>query len=298
MLFRQSYDGVYAFNWTNGKIVWKYAAPAYANYESPYIENGTEVYSFNTGATIADEKMYTYNTEHTPTWPMTRGWGIHCIDIWTGKGLWTLNNPMSVGAIADGYLTAGNSWDGYMYVIGKGKSTTTVTTPDTAVPLGTALTIKGSVMDMSPAQPNTPCVSKDSMQTQMEYVHLQMPVDGLWHNKTISGVPVWLTAIAEDGNVIDIGNVTSNGYYGTFSKSWTPPAEGKYEIIANFVADDSYGSSAASTAVTVGPAPEKIDVPQQTTPPDYTMTIIGAAIAIMLVVVISVVAAVLILRKR
>ena len=41
MFFRESYDGVYAFNWTNGKIVWKYVAPAYAAFESPYIENGT-----------------------------------------------------------------------------------------------------------------------------------------------------------------------------------------------------------------------------------------------------------------
>jgi hypothetical protein len=136
------------------------------------------------------------------------------------------------------------------------------------------------------------------METQMEHLHLQMPIDGLWHNETISGVPVWLMAIDENSSIIDLGTVTTNGYYGTFSKSWTPPAEGKYEIIATFASDDSYGSSAASTAVTVGPAPEKIDVPQQTTPPDYTMTIIGAAIAIMLVVVISVVAAVLILRKR
>ena len=67
MLFRQSYDGVYAFNWTNGKIVWNYKAPTYAAFETPYIENGTEEYSFNAGAIIADGKMYTYNTEHTPT---------------------------------------------------------------------------------------------------------------------------------------------------------------------------------------------------------------------------------------
>ena len=298
MVFRQSYDGVYAFNWTNGKIVWKYVAPAYASFESPYITDGQEHYSFNSGAIIADGKMYVANSEHTTTWPRTRGWGIHCIDIWTGEGLWTLNNAMSQGAVADGYLTAANSDDGTMYVIGKGQSATTVTAPDVAVPLGTALTIKGSVMDISPAQPNTPCVSKDSMQTQMEYLHLQMPIDGLWHNKTISGVPVILTAIGEDGSVVDLGTTTTNGYYGTFSKSWTPPTEGKYEIIANFLADESYGSSASSTAVTVGPALEKITIPEQTTPPDYTMTIVGAAIAIIAVVIIAVAAAVLMLRKR
>jgi hypothetical protein len=255
LIYRESYDGVYAFDWDTGKIVWKYAAPTYASYETPYIENGIEVYSFNSGGIVADGKLYTANSEHTPTWPLARGWGIHCINATSGEGIWTLNNPISPGAVADGYLVASNGWDGSTYCFGKGKTATTVTAPDVNVPLGPGFTIKGTVMDMSPAQPNTPCVSKDSMQTQMEYLHLQMPIDGLWHNKTISGVPVTLTAIDANGTVTDLGTVTSNGYYGAFSKSWAPSAEGKYEIIASFASDDSYGSSAASTAVTVGPAP-------------------------------------------
>jgi hypothetical protein len=298
MLFRQSYAGVYAFNWTNGKIVWNYKAPAYASFESPYIENGTEQYSFNAGAIIADGKMYTYNTEHTPTWPLTRGWGIHCINITTGEGIWTLNNPMSYGAIADGYLTASNSWDGSMYVFGKGKSATTVTAPDVNVALGTGFTIKGTVMDMSPAQPNTPCVSKDAMETQMEYIHLQMPIDGLWHNKSITGVPVTLTAIDDNGTVYDLGKATTNGYYGTFSKEWAPPNEGKYQIVAYFTGDDSYSSSGAATAVSVGPAPGQITFPEQPTPIDYSMTIVGAAIAIIVAVAIIGLLLFLALRKR
>ena len=48
-------------------------------------------------------------------------------------------------------------------VFGKGLSATTVTTPDVVVPKGTGVVIKGTVLDLSPAQPNTPCVSKDSM---------------------------------------------------------------------------------------------------------------------------------------
>jgi hypothetical protein len=91
MLFRQSYDGIYAFNWTNGEIVWKYVAPALASFESPYITDGIEHYPFNTGAYIADGKMYTYNTEHTPSYPRTRGWSLHCINITNGEGLWRLH---------------------------------------------------------------------------------------------------------------------------------------------------------------------------------------------------------------
>ncbi|PVX26401.1 MAG: hypothetical protein CW691_01585, partial [Candidatus Bathyarchaeum sp.] len=256
MLFRQAYDGIYAFNWDDGTIAWHYEAPSLAAYESPYISSvdGSGIYPFNGGATIADGKMYVYNTEHTASWPMTRGWGLHCIDIYTGELVWKIANPMTYGAIADGYLTAANSWDGYFYVFGKGQSVTTVSAPQTAVAKGTSFLITGTVLDISPAQEGTPCVSADSMSTQMEYLHLQRPIDGIWGDLTITGVPVTLTAVSESGEYIDLGTTTTNGYYGTFSLAWTPSNEGKYEIIASFAGDDSYGSSAAATAVIVGPA--------------------------------------------
>jgi hypothetical protein len=182
-----------------------------------------------------------------------------------------------------------------MYVFGKGKSATTVTAPDVVVPKGTGVVIKGTVLDQSPAQPGTPCVSAASMSLQMEHLHLQMPEGGVWKNETITGVPVTLAAIGSDGSVIDIGTVTTNGYYGTFNKEWIPPAEGSYEIIASFAGDDSYGSSVASTAISVGPAPAEIIIPEQVTPPDYTMTIIGTGVAVIVAVAIAVV---LLYRKK
>jgi outer membrane protein assembly factor BamB len=296
MIFYSTYDGVYAFNWTNGKIVWNYKAPAYANFESPYITNGTEQYSFDSTIQVADGKLYTWNSEHTETYPLTRGWGVHCINATTGEGIWHISLPGTVGAIADGYATVANSRDGTMYVIGKGKSATTVTASPKTIAKGAPTLIEGTVLDMSPAQPGTPCVSKESMTTQMEYLHKQMPIAGIWGNETITGVPVTLTAIDENGVVTDLGTATTNGYYGTFSKSWTPSAEGKYEIIASFASDESYGSSAASTAVTVGPAAEQITFPEQITPADYTWTIVGMGIAI--IVVVLIVGALLLLKKH
>ncbi|MCJ7613986.1 PQQ-binding-like beta-propeller repeat protein, partial [Candidatus Bathyarchaeota archaeon] len=299
MLFRQSYNGVYAFDWDDGSIVWHYEAPSLAVYESPYINaEGEGTYPFNGGATIADGKMYVYNTEHTASWPMTRGWGLHCINITNGELVWKIGNPMTYGAIADGYLTAANSWDGYMYVFGKGKSVTTVSAPQTAEPKGTTLLITGTVLDMSPAQVGTPCVSTNSMSLQMEYLHLQRPIGGIWGNETITGVPVTLTAIDSEGNYIDIGATTTSGYYGSFGLAWTPTTEGTYEIVASFAGDDSYGSSGASTFVTVGPAasPEGTIEPEQITTP-LISTEVAIAIA---VVAVAVVAAVgfLVLRKR
>jgi hypothetical protein len=135
------------------------------------------------------------------------------------------------------------------------------------------------------------------MTTQMQYVHFQYPIDGLYHNETITGVPVVLSAIASDGSAVDIGTVTTDGYYGTFSKAWTPPNEGTYNIIASFMGDDSYGSSSASTAISVGPAPLTPDTnpTQETTTPDYTMAIIGSAIAVIIAVAIV---GILLYRKK
>ena len=299
MVFRYAYDGVYAYNWTDGKIVWKYKAPAGAPFETPYIdENGNTVYSFNSGGYIADGKLYVANSEHTTTWPITRGWGLHCINITTGELIWKINNPISFGAVADGYLVASNSWDGYMYVFGKGKSATTVTASPKTIAKGADVLIEGTVLDQSPAQPGTACVSKDSMSQQMEYLHLQQQIGGIWNNETITGVPVALTAIGSNGTVINLGTVTSNGYSGAFSLTWTPPAEDKYEIIASFGADDSYGSSMSTTTVSVGPAPTPITFPEQIAPSDYTMTIIGAAVAIIIAVAIVGLLIFLALRKR
>ena len=256
MFFRQAYSGIYAFDWDDGSIVWKYEAPADYPYETPYTnEEGETMYSWNAGATIADGKMYAYNTEHSATLPITRGWKLHCIDVFTGQRIWQVaipgasskHNP-DVHPVADGYLPEMSS-DGYMYVFGKGQSETTVTAPDSAISKGTPMTIKGTVLDLSPAQPGTPCLSTDSVGAMMEHIHLQrdLPDD-------LTGVPVTVCAIAEDGTYIDIGTAVSDGYYGSYGISWTPTAEGTYKIVAAFEGDASYGSSGASTWVTVGPA--------------------------------------------
>jgi hypothetical protein len=302
MLYRESYDGIYAFNWTNGKIVWHYEAPTGSPYETPYTgANDTGVYpfySFGVGGQLADGKFYTWTYEHTESWPVTRGWGIHCIDCMTGKGVWNLTGCIQPAAIADGYLVGGNSYDGYKYAFGKGKSATTVTAPDASIPLGTTLTIKGSVLDQSPAQPGTPCVSADSMKTQMEYLHMQLPIGGIWNNLTMTGIEVSLTAVGADGSYVDIGKATTDAYYGTFEFAWTPAAEGTYKIIANFEGDESYSSSGASTAVTVGPAPaeqQQIDIPP---PADMTPLYYLVAAATVVIVLAVVAVGVLLLRKR
>lgn len=295
LLIAGSYEGVYAFNWTNGKIVWNYKAQS-VPYETPYNE-----YSWHAASFVADGKLITYTMEHTPSQPVTRGWKFFCLNASTGEKIWSLQGtdtdarfcPLAPG---DGYLILTDQYSGTQWVVGKGKTSTTVETPSIVVAKGTGVLIKGTVLDQSPAQPGTPCVSKESMELQMEYLHMQMPQDGLWHNETITGVPVTLTAIDENGATINIGTVTTDGYYGTFNKAWTPPNEGTYKIIASFAGDDSYGSSSGATAVTAGPAPPTpTPTTSQAAVPEYTMTIVGTGVAVIIAVTIV---GLLILRKR
>jgi len=308
LLFRPGYDGLWAFNWTDGSTAWYVSRMSKAPFESTYTNytGGSESYPGQTQVRIADQKVYIYDGEHSPQQPRTRGWSLYCYDIWTGNLEWELpiggavmfSTPPSTGPIVDGYLYF-PATDGITYIIGKGKSATTVTAPDVAVPLETAFTIKGTVLDQSPAQPGTPCVSKDSMKTQMSYLHLQYAIDGLWHNETITGVPVALSAIGEDGTYYNIGTVTTDGYYGTFSKAWTPPKEGTYKIIASFAADESYGSSAAATSVTVGPKVETNNGGNTVVEaPDNTNLLYGILAAVVIAIIIGLAAIVISMRKR
>jgi outer membrane protein assembly factor BamB len=302
MIYRSAYSGVYAFDWNTGKIAWKFEAPVPFAFETPYQDsNGTSTYSFNGGMLIADGKVFTYNTEHSPSEPITRGWKLFAINATTGTNVWNITaysgSRTFKGAVADGYLAFDNFYDAYMYVFGKGQSLTTVSAPATTVPMGSAVLIQGTVMDQSPAQPNTPCVSADSMGIQMEYLHMQQPIGGVWNNATITGVPVTLTAIDSNGNPITIATVTTNGYYGTFAFTWNPPKEDTYTITASFAGDNSYGSSSAATGLSISKAPATpTPVPTQAAIilPPYDVYIFASAIAIITAIAI----AVLIIKKR
>jgi outer membrane protein assembly factor BamB len=287
------YDGIIAYDWDTGKVAWKYSAPNYP-FETPFTnENGTTVSPFFTNAIIADGKIYSANGEHSPTSPLARGWDLHCINATTGEGIWNITGGGNPGAMADGYLIFDSRYDGYMYVFGKGKSATTVTASDKTIAKGESVMIEGTVLDQSPAQPGTPCVSKESMSTYMEYLHMQKTIPSGY---TVTGVPVMLLAFDENGGVIDLGSTTSDAS-GRFAKVWTPENEGVYKITATFLGDDSYGSSWAETGVAVGPAPEPIEIPQQevvtvdNTPTYFAVSTIAIILAIA-------VASVLILRKR
>ncbi len=219
----------------------------------------------------------------------------------TGELIYKISGTaLGAGPAQAGYLVASSSYDGTMVVMGKGQSKTTVTAPQTGIVSGQNLIISGSVLDMSPAQPNTPAISEESMDTWMDYLHFQMPIGGIYNNITVTGVPVSIDATDPNGNVQHLATVTSD-MSGTFAYTWTPTTTGDYKITATFMGSDSYGSSYAQTYANVVSAPA-------TSTPAPTASNVGVAtatdlmtfisIAIIAIIIAIAIATVLILRKH
>jgi len=279
-----SYAGIYAFNWADGSIAWNFSTPG-VPFESPWYPNAGW---FSNSPQIADGKLYYANGEHSPTQPLARGWRLWCFDALTGEEKWNFSGGGSAGAVADGYLTYDNRYDGYMYVFGKGETKTTVTAPQLAITSGQRAIISGSILDMSPAQPNTPCVSVDTMGPWMDYLHMQEDIP-----TTGTGVPISIDTVDPNGNAVHLATVTSD-LSGTFAHTWTPEIAGDYVITATFMGDDSYGSSWAQTYATVTEAAQEVATPTPIANPPYEMYTVGMGIAI----IIAIAVAVLLLRKR
>jgi hypothetical protein len=327
LIYKLTYAGVYAFNATNGKIVWYYSAGD-AGMETPYaiqapgdsgLETTQTTWPFGSNeAVVADGKVYAPSSEHSPTL-YYRGTRLHCIDAFTGDSVWTIMGYYTVHAVAEDTLFASNQYDGCAYAFAKGTTETTISVSSEVIPKGSEILIKGTVMDMSPAQPNTPAVSEDSMSAWMEYLHMQQPKPS-----DTTGVTVKLTAIDSSGHSIDIGTVTSDDS-GLFKKLWSPPAEGEYTIVATFEGSNSYYASSAKTAIGVSAAQASVIItpeptqtvaptsPVQTTSPAVTSSVpasptvapepgsessLSAYIAVAAVAIIAAVVVVALLLKR
>ncbi|MFB3888519.1 MAG: PQQ-binding-like beta-propeller repeat protein [Candidatus Bathyarchaeia archaeon] len=254
--YDKAYSGAYdgylrAYDIKTGKQVWQYYI-GNSGLETPY---GT--WPMFNGPTIGGYVVFCGYSEHTPNSPLYRGAKLAALDATTGNELWTINEWLSLRALADGYLVTVNMYDNRIFVLGKGPSATTVSAPLTAVPKGTPVMITGTVTDQSPGAKGTPAISDASMSEWMEYLYMQKPIPG-----NATGVPVILTATGPNGETVNIGEVRSD-MGGSYGKMWTPPSEGTWNIMATFLGSDSYGSSYATTYLGVGPAPA---APQPATP--------------------------------
>ena len=160
-----------------------------------------------------------------------------------------------LGAIADGYLTYFNAYDGQVYCIGKGPTSTSFSISNDVVPSSSSVIIKGNVIDVSAGTqqheqkarfPNgVPAVSDESQSAWMQYVYMQKP-----RPTDATGVDVKLSVVDANGNYRDIGTATADAD-GFFSFNWMPDIEGKYTVYASFEGSESYWPSHAVTAFNV-----------------------------------------------
>jgi hypothetical protein len=233
---------------------------------------------------------------------------VVCINATNGDTVFTLNGGLRPSAAADGYVIATGDYDGNIYAIGKGTTSTTVTAQQQ---VGGSVLVQGSVLDKSPASsdasltalyPNgVPAISDDNMSAWMDYLHMQNST--LLNSPPIcTGVPVTLTAVDPNGNVAVIGTATSN-YQGNYEFQWTPTTQGLYTIYATFTGSNSYYSSYAETgaivaaaAATATPAPTATSAPSNLATTSDLMTYI-VAVGIAIIIAIAIVGA-LILRKK
>jgi len=294
-----SYAGTYAFDWDTGEAVWlsSHLAPPY---ETPYNINGTAGTSTYPGTgtpIIVDGMVYVQANEHTPTAPYARGFGTYCINATTGELMWKLDEPCVLGAAADGYSIVTDQYSGYMYVLGKGKSQTTVSAGPKTIAKGNSLVIEGTVTDLSPGSLGAACVSEESMGAYMSYLHMQSQMQNMLHPDPVTGVPVSIDAMDPNGNFVHIADVTSE-VSSFFSTTWKPDMVGKYVITASFAGSPSYGSSFAETAIVVDPAPAEIEFPPAVTPIDYSQTLNIILAAVVVAIILAIVAIALVLRKR
>ncbi len=81
-----NYEGqIYAYNATNGNLLWIYNATATYPYESAYGAN----MPLDLGA-VCNGMVYVYSTEHSPTNPLWRQSYVRCINLTDGTLIWKL----------------------------------------------------------------------------------------------------------------------------------------------------------------------------------------------------------------
>jgi hypothetical protein len=278
------------------KLLWTYTLPP-AGYETPYgtypISGGGQYFPNGVVITVADGKLYAVTGDHTPNSPYWLGGAMYCVNASTGDLVFKISGWWSqYPAIVDGYAFDHNCYEGAIYCFGKGPTKTTVSTPDTAQPLGTTVLIKGRVLDVSPGAKDIgvawnfpeglPALADESMTAWMEYVYMQKPMPA-----NVKGVWVSFDAIAPNGTWIHIGG-THTDSYGMYSVMWKPPTEGLWTFVATFPGSESYWPSYAQTSIGVTAAPLTPETPEIPTPIDYSPYLAALAIAIIIIAILVV----------
>ena len=254
------------------------------------------------------------NIGHEYNPPLFHGSQILAINATNGELIWSeLGMYIRSTAIAYNIMLSMNAYDNQIYAFGKGPSAVTVTAPDVGVTTETPITIRGTVMDVSPGTlyltnpdetmtkqnevalrfPNgVPCVSDESQSHWMEYVYQQQlkPTD-------VIGVPVTISVVDSNNNERVIGTTISRAD-GTFSFTWTPDISGGFYVTATFEGSNSYFPSSGGTSFYASDAPQATPEPTPQPASVADLYFVPATIGIIIAIVIVGLVLFLLLRKR
>jgi hypothetical protein len=284
-------DGVIrALSLKTGDLVWESTATVSTEYTN-------NVVPYYIGIVMAGGNIYAYagySVDYQIN-PIPRQAMLVCVNATTGNITWTLNGGVRPLAAANGYIIGLSAYDGNLYCLGKGKTSTSITIQKNVIPQGGTIHIQGNVLDQSPAQSGTPAVSDDSTSEYMDYLHMQNSTL-LNSPPTPTGVQVTLTAVDPNDNTIVIGTTTTDAS-GNFYYSYAPPLTGIYKITATFAGSNSYWSSSSETGVTVTEAVTPTPQPTQPASLADLYFVPGIISAISAIIVVGAVI-VLMLRKR
>ncbi len=308
-LYTSGYAGIlYCFDLTTGNLKWSYGNggvgnTTFAGFDNPFGHYPTFINA------VGDGVIYTVSSEHTVNTPIYKGALARAINATDGTEIWTLSSytgefgSMSY-AIADGYATWFNGYDNQIYSVGRGPSTITVQAPQTSISAGENVVIQGTVTDISAGTqqneqatrfPNgVPVASDASMREWMGYVYQQKPLP-----TNFTGVTVSIDAFDPNGNLIHIGDATTNSM-GAFHFTWTPPnVPGDYNVAATFAGTNGYWPSTAGTAMNVvGEHPTASPAPTAAPSASDLYFVPAVAGLFVLIIVVAIVLALLMLRKR
>jgi len=294
--YTAGYTGhVFCYDLQTGDLLWLYEAPTYARI--------FEYYTLFLG-TIADGKVYVGTHEHSADTPLYKGNRVRCLNATTGEEIWTMlgwAHPQTM-AVADGVLVYWNNYDHQVYAVGKGPSSTTVTSGPKSSVLGSRVVVEGNVIDVSAGTkqaeqaarfPNgVPAVSDVSQSMWMEYVYMQKPKP-----TNATGVEVIISVLDPNMNCYEVGRTTSDAS-GMFSLSFVPEVPGDYTVVATFEGSESYYGSFAETSLTVEDAPEATPEPTPMPASAADLYFLPVSIATIIAIVIVLVLLVLMFRKR
>jgi len=291
---------VQAFDLKTGARVWNWSrgSAGYDNSRGVY-----EMFGYLTHS-IADGKLFLQEgVMYTPPLHPARRTVLNCTD---GTLVWDIlsYSARAGSVVADGELLEWDSFDAKLYAFGQGATATTVTAPNTEVPLGSSITVTGTVTDLSAGSQQEgvienfphglPAISDASMSKWMEHVYKQQDLP----SNTI-GVPVSLDVVDANNNLRHIGDTTSD-VTGTFSYIWKPDIPGAYKLVATFQGTQSYYGSSAETFFNVGDAPQSTSEPATTPLSSVADTYFLPAVSGIVVILIVIIAllAMLLLRRR